>query len=131
MSTKKIDFHGLSEDFQVTSDNDYFQNLSYSVQSPITWDKFVDPLNRVVHPLGLKNFADTAITTNVNVGVSYGATTNDVVILDVYGEKRVDTINTFDEVLDYDIREGKSKYLHSRPRWCRESGLPFTKLTWA
>ncbi len=103
----------LSEDIQVIPDNDYYQNLSYSVQSPITWDKFVDPVNRVVHPSGLKNFADTSVTTNVNVGVSYGATTNNVVILDVYNERRVDTINNYDEVLDYDTRANntKSKYL--------------------
>ena len=103
----------LSEDIQVISDNDYFQNLSYSVQSPITWDQFVDPVNRVVHPSGLKNFADTAVTTSVNVGVSYGATTNNVVILDVQSEKRVDTINNYDEVLDYDTRKNftESKYL--------------------
>ena len=103
----------LSEDIQVIPDNNYYQNLSYSVQSPITWDQFVDPLNRVVHPAGLKNFADTAIATNVNVGVSYGATTNNVVILDVQSEKRVDTINNYDEVLDYDTRKNftESKYL--------------------
>ena len=101
----------LSEDIQRIPDNDYYQNLSYSVQSPITWDEFVDPVNRVVHPSGLKNFADTSVTSNVNVGVSYGATTRDIVILDVLNERRVDTINNFDQTIDYETKENKSKYI--------------------
>ncbi len=101
----------LSEDIQVIPDNHYYQNLSYSVQSPIEWEKFVDPINRVVHPVGLKNFADTSVDSVVDVGVSYGATTHNVVILDVQGERRVDTINNFDTVVDYDSRENKSKYI--------------------
>ena len=44
----------LSEDYQVIPDNDYYQNLSYSVKSPIVWDTFVSPINRLVHPAGLK-----------------------------------------------------------------------------
>ena len=30
-------------------------------KSPVDWDKFVNPVNRLVHPSGLKNFADTSI----------------------------------------------------------------------
>ena len=37
----------LSEDYQVIPDNDYYQNLSYSVKSPIEWDKFVSPVNSI------------------------------------------------------------------------------------
>ena len=42
----------LSEDYQVIPDNNYYQNLSYSVKSPIVWDDFVSPVNRLVHPAG-------------------------------------------------------------------------------
>ena len=59
----------LNEDVQVVPNNDYFQNLSYSVKSPITWDQFVDPVNRLVHPSGLKNFADTSIETVVGLSL--------------------------------------------------------------
>ena len=101
----------ISEDQQVIPDNDYYQNLSYSVKSSIAWDTFVDSLNRTVHPAGLKNFADVSIGSTVNVGVSYGSTTNNVVILDVLNERRVDTINNYDLALDYDARGEKSKFI--------------------
>ena len=59
------DIGKLNEDYQVIPDNDYYQNLSYTVKSSIEWEKFVNPVNRLVHPSGLKNFADTAITSNL------------------------------------------------------------------
>ena len=103
----------LNEDFQVIPNNDYYQNLSYSVRSSKTWETFVDPLNRVIHPSGLKNFADTLLETNVDVRVGLGSTeaSKAVIILDVFGEKRVDTINDFDHVIDYDARDNKSKFI--------------------
>ncbi len=101
----------IGEDHQVLPNNDYYQNLSYSVKSSIAWDSFVDVLNRTVHPAGLKNFADVSIGSTVNVSASYGATTNNVVILDVLNEKRVDTINNYDLALDYDARDNKSKFI--------------------
>ncbi len=108
----------LNEDFQVTPNNDYYQNLSYSVRSPKQWDEFVDPLNRVIHPAGLKNFADTLVETNVDVRVGLGSTepASAVVILDVFGERRVDTINDFDLVIDYDARDNKSKFIDFKNR---------------
>lgn len=110
------DIGKLNEDYQVTPDNDYYQNLSYSIKSGITYSEFVNPVNSIVHPSGLKNFADVGITSTVDSSVSYGATTNSLVILDVVEEKRVDTINNFDLALDYDIRENKSKYLKIKNR---------------
>ena len=101
----------ISSDDQVIPNNDYYQNLSYSVKSSIPWESFVDSLNRTVHPAGLKNFADVSIGSTVQAGVSYGATTNNVVILDVVNERRVDTINNYDLALDYDARGNKSKFI--------------------
>ena len=108
----------LNEDFQVLPNNDYYQNLSYSVRSSKAWDDFVDPLNRVIHPAGLKNFADTLVETNVDVRVGLGSTepSSAVVILDVFGERRVDTINDFDLVIDYDARDNKSKFIDFKNR---------------
>jgi len=96
----------LSEDYQVIPNNDYYQNLSYSVKSPIVWDQFVNPVNRLVHPSGLKNFADTEIQNNVNVGI--GTTLNAVssLIIDLINEpRRVDATNNFDLVKDFDVLE--------------------------
>ena len=105
------DIGKLNEDYQVTSDNDYYQNLSYSVKSPITWDKFVDPVNRLVHPSGLKNFGDVVIQNSGNFA---GVTTQSIeptIVLDVIEQRRVDIINNFDLVVDYDKLDNKSKFI--------------------
>ena len=100
----------LNEDVQVIPDNDYYQNLSYSVKSPITWDQFSNSVNSIVHPSGLKNFADTFIQSRVDVRSSK---TNEVIrnfILDlVSDDNRVDAINNFDYVRDYERLKNKTK----------------------
>ena len=97
------DIGKVSEDFQVTSDNDYHQNLSYSVQSPITWNEFSSPVNSVIHPAGMKNFADVGITSSapaVGIGTTLQAVA--IVVLDIINERRVDIINNFDNAIDVD-----------------------------
>ena len=103
----------ISEDYQVTPNNDYYQNLSYSVKSPIPWETFSSPVNSIVHPAGLKNFADVGITSEASTRAGLAGTTNSIAILDVVNEKRVDVINNFDNVTDYDTRTNPdaSKFL--------------------
>ena len=102
----------LSEDYQVIPDNDYFQNLSYTIESPIEWEKSVDPINRLVHPAGLKNFADTVIESTTESRISYGTTTINSITLDVVNDpERVDAINIFDLANDFDTRTSQSKFL--------------------
>ena len=48
----KNDIGKLSEDYQVVSNNDYYQNLSYSIKSPITWEESSNPVNSIIHPAG-------------------------------------------------------------------------------
>ena len=103
----------LNEDYQVTPDNDYYQNLSYTVKSPITYEEIINPVNRLLHTSGLKNFADVGITSSVNAGVT-AATEDFVISVDLLEEKRVDTINNFDLTLDVDTFGGKSKFLKFR-----------------
>jgi len=92
----------LDDDFQVISDNDYYQNLSYSLKSSQTWENIISPVNNILHPSGLKNFADTEVISNVG----FGSTTPSeytTVLYDIINENRVDTINNFDFVLDIDL----------------------------
>ena len=94
----------LNEDFQVIPNNDYYQNLSYSIKSPVPWDTLVNPVNRLVHPAGLKNFTDVGITSAVNVGIGTTIQATPVIVVDLMNDKRVDTINNFDFGRDYDAR---------------------------
>ena len=100
----------LDVDYQVLPDNDYYQNLSYTVKSPISYENLADPVNRLLHTAGLKNFADTEIETQTNVGASLTAISDPVIIKDIIEEKRVDTINFYDNVVDIDtISDEKTK----------------------
>ena len=97
----------LSEDFMVLSDNDYHQNLSYTIQSPKTFDEIIDPVNRLLHTSGLKNFADTGISSRASVGIAITNAT--VVSADVITDQRVDAIHNFDLGRDIDTIAGGSK----------------------
>jgi hypothetical protein len=107
------DIGKISQDYQVLPNNDYYQNLSYSIKSPITWEELSGPVNSILHPAGMKNFADVGITSSASVSTGVGGTTQSDVILDVVNERRVDVINNFDNVVDLDTRinPDQSKFL--------------------
>ena len=104
------DIGKLNQDYQVLPDNDYYQNLSYSVKSSITFDDLINPVNRLLHTSGLKNFADVGIQSATSAGITT-STFLDTVALDIIDQKRVDTINNFDFALDIDTVNNKSKFL--------------------
>ena len=93
----------LSEDFQVIPDNDYYQNMSYSIQSPIEWRNLVTPVNNLLHSSGTKNFADTGITSTTNISI--GSSDIVSVIVDLFDEKRVDELRNIDTVRDDDVTD--------------------------
>ena len=70
------------------------------LKSPITWDELSTPVNSIVHPAGLKNFADVGVSSEVSSRIGLGGTTTAIVILDVVNERRVDIVNYFDNTLD-------------------------------
>ena len=105
----------LDEDNQVIPDNDYYQNLSYSIKSNQEWVDIVTPVNSILHPSGLKNFADTTIAQNVGVGTTtVGVFAN--ILYNIIDERRVDTINNFDLVVDVDTINDTSKFLKFKNR---------------
>jgi hypothetical protein len=105
------DIGKLSEDYQVTGDNDYYQRMSYSIQSEKAFNDIISFVNDNVHPTGYRNFADTQINPKGNVGASFTTAQEEpFLVLDVFdGSKRVDTINDFDFALDLDATSFTSK----------------------
>ncbi len=99
----------LNEDTQVTSDNNYYQNLSYTIKSPIEYENLKAPVNNLVHTIGLKNFADTQIISSGKSGISSSQYLN--IVYDIIEENRVDTIYNFDLVKDIDISNETSKFI--------------------
>ena len=92
----------LNEDYQVLPDNDYYQNLSYTIQSPIEYQKLISPVNKLLHTTGLKNFADVGISSSVGIGTTASVDSSSI-IRDLSSENRVDAIDNFDLVRDSDI----------------------------
>ena len=99
----------LSLDDQVIPDNNYYQNLSYTIKSPIEWRELRTPVNSLVHTSGLKNFADIGISSTANAEID--SSSNLTVVRDLLEELRVDTIYNFDNVLDIDVIGSQSKFL--------------------
>ena len=106
----KFETGKLNENYQVTPDNDYYQNLSYSVKSSKTWEEIVTPVNNLLHISGMKNFADTQILQSVQSGI--GTTESPLTLLNIFeSDNRVDTINNLDLVIDVDTLDSKSKFI--------------------
>ncbi len=89
----------LNEDYQVLPDNDYYQNLSYTIQSPIEYQELSSHVNNLLHTSGLKNFADTGISSSTSSGLSTAADAT-TITRDLFSENRVDIIKAFDLVTD-------------------------------
>ena len=69
-----------------------------------------------MHPTGLKNFADTGITTVTKVSIGSSLESTSSATLDIVSENRVDTLNFFDlgidvDTLPDDINPTKSKFI--------------------
>jgi hypothetical protein len=104
----------LSEDTQVLPDNDYYQNLSYTVKSSQEWSTIVSPVNGLLHTAGLKNFSDTEIINNSNLEIT--SSEYSVYLFDLINENRVDTINNFDLVKDVSVGIDTSEYLRFKSK---------------
>jgi len=103
----------VNEDTQALPDNDYYQNLSYSVKSSVTFDEMIGPVNKLVHPKGLKNFADTRLDGGGSIAI--GGTSSDSITIDIIGVNesnqeplRVDRINIFDLGYDAEINDNRT-----------------------
>jgi hypothetical protein len=100
----------LNQDYQVLPDNDYYQNLSYTIKSPVEFEKLITPVNSLVHTVGFKNFADVGITSSAktSIGSSMVLSTN---VYNFISEERVDAIHNFDFSQDINVVDNKSKFI--------------------
>jgi hypothetical protein len=107
------DIGKLSNDSQYLPDNDYYQNLSYTIKSEKTWDQISPVVNSMVHPIGTKNFADTQISSVTSGIVSTGLVPSSRIdsIQSFISESRVDVIKNLDFVRDYDTISDVSRII--------------------
>ena len=102
-----------SNDSQFLPDNDYYQNLSYTIKSEKTWDQISPIVNSMVHPIGTKNFTDTQISSSTSGIVSTGLVPSSQLdsIQSFITQSRVDTIKNLDFVRDYDTNSNISRII--------------------
>jgi len=100
-----------NEDLQVIPNNDYYQNLSYTIKSPLEYDELINPVNSLLHTSGLKNFADTQIEKNAQTNQPLTTSIESINTIDVTNEVRVDTIFDFDLTKDIYATEDRSKFI--------------------
>ena len=111
----------LNEELQVTPNNDYYQNLSYSIKSTRYFDEVIGPVNRLVHPSGLKNFVDVKLESSAAIGATSQTATS--ITLDFVGltdkeetPLRVDRVNSFDLGYDQDVNNNRTNSIRFNSR---------------
>ena len=113
----------LNEETQAIADNDYYQNLSYSIKSTINFEDLINPVNRLVHPSGLKNFSETKIETSGDIGIASSESSKTTITVDLIGltdvtqePLRVDRINVFDLGWDDNVNDNRSNAIRLQSR---------------
>ena len=90
----------LNFDTQSLPDNDYYQNLSYSIKSNVEYDKFSEALNKLVHPIGTKSFGQIGFSSSSTTSI--GGTSSLTTILNLDNNSSVNIIKNYDLAFDYE-----------------------------
>jgi len=106
----------INDTNQVLPDNDYYQNLSYAIESPKTYEDLITYVNDIVHPSGLKNFANTEVIAKGQPGdTNIPAEDAGGLVLDFIGDPlRVDSIYPYDLARDFESQGNISKFIELR-----------------
>jgi hypothetical protein len=93
----------LNLDTQALPDNDYYQNLSYSIKSNVEYDRYSEPLNKLVHPIGTKSFGEIGFSSGAKTSI--GGTSSLSTVLNLDNQRRVDIIKDYDIAFDYEATQ--------------------------
>ena len=106
----------IGDNNQFLPDNDYYQNMSYAIESEKTYDEIVTYVNNIAHPAGMKNFANTQVLSVGDAGAStQPADDAGGFVLDFISDPlRVDAIYGFDQARDVDAADNVSKFVELR-----------------
>ena len=106
----------IGDNNQFLPDNDYYQNMSYAIESEKTYDDIVTYVNNIAHPAGMKNFANTQVLSVGDAGDSIRpADDAGGFVLDFISDPlRVDAVYGFDLARDVDAADNVSKFVELR-----------------
>lgn len=91
----------LNDSLQKIPNNEYYQNLSYSLKSTVPLEKWDDAISSLGHVAGLAKFADLAVesTEHTPGGIIVSTPESDVeVVIDVISESSIHCWQDFDNV---------------------------------
>ena len=103
-----------SESLQRIPDNDYYQVFSYSLESPIEFEKWRDPVSSLAHVVGFKKFSDLQIVSIASTDSKNRRTASVGVSSDVTSSL-VDLISQDESVFnsyDFDLVSENSKVIN-------------------
>lgn len=89
----------LNNQFQVTSDNNYYQNFSYSIKSKVDYETWNESIGNLNHTSGFKKFSDLTVESidSQFVGISTSQNDGDFsAISDLVREIDLNCVNDFD-----------------------------------
>ena len=99
----------LNDSLQRTPNNEYYQNLSYSLKSIVPLEKWDDSVSSLGHVAGLAKFADLSVesTESVPGGIIVSSAESDVeVVVDVISESSIHCWQDFDNVSENSFNVG-------------------------
>lgn len=93
------------------SDNNYYQNFSYSIKSKVSFDTWNDAVSALNHTSGFLKFSDLIIESNDSNfrGVYSDSRGSSIdIVVDIYGEKDINCYPSFDLVTENSLLGGGS-----------------------
>jgi len=101
----------LNDSLQRTPNNEYYQNLSYSLKSKVPFEKWDDPVSSLGHVSGLAKFADLVVESfddSTGNGVIVPIESDIEVIVDLISETSIHCFTDFDNVSENSINNGSN-----------------------
>ena len=98
----------LNDNFQRMPNNEYYQNLSYSLKSKIPFKTWDDPVSALNHTAGFAKFADLVIESieDTPEGVAEAQDSNVETVVDIIGMGMLNCFHDFDEVSEVTANVG-------------------------
>lgn len=105
--TDKVGF--LNENDQRIHDNNYYQNYSYAVNSPLSKDQWYDDVLSLAHPSGMMAFSDVIVTSKPENNLTPSTIDVSDTLINIASESSFFTKQYFDQVFEVTTSKGTSK----------------------
>ena len=98
----------LNDNLQRIADNEYYQDLSYSISSEIDLDTWNDPVSHMTHTAGFRKFADLQVYSQAPQNISAIVSTQDSNIENIVDISSVVDLNCYQ---DFDVASEEGTFI--------------------